>query len=300
MFELDGIRVTFGRRLALEIDRLTLAAGTSVAVMGPNGSGKTTLLRLLAGLVDPDAGSIGDGGDRGHGGGGAGERGGRRGVAYVAQHQHQHAWMPLTVGEVLAMGRYRQRGLLGRLNGADRRLLADAASRLSVDDLLGRAFGELSGGQRQRVLVAGALASDAGCLLLDEPITGLDLPSQQLILDVVAEERDRGRLVVLTTHHLDEARHCDRVLLLDTAVVADGSPGDVLTPTELAKAFGTRMIGSPGDDAITDDLIIVFDEHGHEHRHGDGHGHRHVHVDRSQDQHPATTVQDRAGSSGSS
>ncbi len=256
MFELDGIRIQYGRRSALEIDRLILDGGTSVAVMGPNGSGKTTLLRLLAGLLDPSAGSI-----TGSGGGIAR----RPTVAYVAQHQHQHGWMPLTVGEVLRMGRYRERGLLGRLDRSDRELLADAAARLSVDDLLGRTFGELSGGQRQRVLVAGALASDANSLLLDEPITGLDLPSQQLILDVVDEERDRGRLVVLTTHHLDEARHCDRVLLLDTVVVADGSPDEVLTPAELAKAFGQRMIGDAEDGLDVDDPIIVFDEHGHGH-----------------------------------
>jgi len=286
VFELNGIRVRYGKRLALEVDRLTLEGGTSVAIMGPNGSGKTTLLRLLANLLEPSAGSI------------AGAGSGRRPtVAHVGQHQHQHGWMPLTVGEVLRMGRYRERGLLGRLGRNDRRLLAEAAARLSVDDLLGRTFGQLSGGQRQRVLVAAALASDASCLLLDEPITGLDLPSQQLILEVVDGERDRGRLVVLTTHHLDEASHCDRVLLLDTTVVADGAPGEVLTPTELAKAFGARMIGDPSTSATTDDLIVVFDEHGHEHRHGDGHGHRHVHVDRSQDREPATTAQDRAGSS---
>ncbi len=286
MFELDGIRVRYGQHLALEVDRLVLEGGTSVAVMGPNGSGKTTLLQLLAGILDPSAGSIGAAGGRG-----------RPSVAYVAQHQHQHAWMPLTVGEVLAMGRYRERGLLGRLGPGDRRLLSEAASRLSVDELVGRTFGDLSGGQRQRVLVAGALASDASRLLLDEPITGLDLPSQQLILDVVDEERDRGRLVVLTTHHLDEARHCDRVLLLDTTVVADGAPAEVLTPAELARAFGARMTG-PADDALADDLIIVFDEHGHEHRDGHGHGHRHVHVDRGHDRGPGATAQTRAESGG--
>lgn len=267
MFELDGIGVQYGRRSALEIDRLLLDGGTSVAVMGPNGSGKTTLLRVLAGLIEPTTGSV-----TGHGQGARHRRGaaGRPAVAHVAQHQHQHGWMPLTVGEVLRMGRYRERGLLGRLDGGDRRLLADAAARLSVDDLLGRSFGELSGGQRQRVLVAGALASDASCLLLDEPITGLDLPSQQLILDVVDDERDRGRLVVLTTHHLDEARHCDRVLLLNTTVVADGPPDQVLTPAGLARAFGPRLIGHLDDGVAADDLIIVFDEHGHGHGPGAG------------------------------
>lgn len=244
MFELDDLTVRFGHRTALDIDHLALGPRSTVAVMGPNGSGKTTLLRLLAGLVEPTAGTI--------------ERGGPAGepapeVAYIGQHQHQHPWMPLTVAEVVRMGRYRQRGLLRPLDRSDRAVVTDAAARLGVDELLRRSFGELSGGQRQRVLMAAALANRPTVLLLDEPITGLDLPSQQLILDIIDEERDRGRLVVLTTHHLDEARHCARVILLNTTVVADGAPDEVLTPTHLAAAFGPRMVSD----------TQLFDDHGH-------------------------------------
>lgn len=252
VFRLDDMLVAFGNRVALRTGALTLAGGSTVAVMGPNGSGKTTLLRVLAGLIEPTAGEV--------------TRAGTGAVAYVAQHQHQHPWMPLTVAEVLRMGRYRDRGLLGRLTIRDRQAVADAAARLGVDDLLGRPFGELSGGQRQRVLIAGALVGDATCLLLDEPITGLDLPSQRLILDIVDAERDRGRLVVLTTHHLDEARHCDRVLLLNGEVVADGPPEWTLTPDHLAAAFGPRHLVGP--DSSPSPEVLVIDEHGHGHDHG--------------------------------
>jgi ABC-type Mn2+/Zn2+ transport system ATPase subunit len=261
LFTLDEVRVAFGDRLALDTGNRTLEAATTVAVMGPNGSGKTTLLRVLAGLIEPAAGTVRTSGSRPT-------------MAYVAQHQHQHAWMPLTVAEVLRMGRYRQRGLLGRLTRDDRRLVAEAADRLRVTDLLGRAFGELSGGQRQRVLMAGALANDADCLLLDEPITGLDLPSQRLILDIVDAERDRGRLVLLTTHHLDEARHCDRVLLLNTTVVADGTPDEVLVQDNLTAAFGPRVVNQES-------------HHGHHDHHGSGphlHDHGHDHDDHDHDQ----------------
>ena len=251
MFVLDGVRVSFGHRAALDTGRLELAGGTSVAVMGPNGSGKTTLLRVLAGLQEPTEGRV--------------IRHGAPVVAYVAQHQHQHGWMPLTVAEVIRMGRYRTRGLLRPLGRADRRAVDEAANRLEVSDLLDRPFGKLSGGQRQRVLMAGALTNEADCLLLDEPITGLDLPSQQLIVD-----RRRGRLVVLTTHHLEEAERCDRVLLLNSRVVADGRPDEVLIEAHLAEAFGPRLMVERDDGRHThpghtgaNGPVIVIDEHGH-------------------------------------
>lgn len=253
MIKLHNVNVSFGRRSALETGSMSLAGGTTVALMGPNGSGKTTLIRLVAGLLAPTSGSITTPPDLV--------------VAYVAQHQHQHEWMPLTVAEVLTMGRYRDRGLLGRLRDSDRAIVANAAKRLEIADLVARRFGTLSGGQRQRVLVAGALTLQADCLLLDEPITGLDLASQQIILDVIDSERDAGRLVVISTHHIVEARHCDRVILLNTTVVADGDPASVLTEANLQAAFGPRVLAtaSNGDSG----RVIVIDDHGHEHRHAD-------------------------------
>src|SRR5690606_30652896 len=144
---------------ALAPASFTLDRGTTVALVGANGSGKTTLISLLAGLIEPADGTIEV----------------ARPVALVAQHRHHHRWMPLSVDEVLRMGRYGEHGLLGRLRSGDRALIDDAAEQLEVTHLRKRPFGELSGGQQQRVLVAQALAADPALLLLDEPITGLDL-----------------------------------------------------------------------------------------------------------------------------
>ncbi len=250
MFELDDVTVRFGHTLALETGTVHFDGGTTVALMGPNGSGKTTLLRLLAGLQKPTTGRL--------------TTDGSTTVAYVAQHQHQHRWMPLTVAEVVSMGRYRTLGLFGRPRRRDRELIDGAASRLGITGIMARPFSDLSGGQRQRVLVAGALTNDARCLLLDEPITGLDLPSQQIILDVIAGERDRGRLVMISTHHLDEARHCDRVLLLNTSVVADGAPQTALTETNMARAFGSGAMTIVRHREDSDDArLVVVDDHGH-------------------------------------
>jgi ABC-type Mn2+/Zn2+ transport system ATPase subunit len=176
----------------------------------------------------------------------------------VAQQQHQHGWMPLSVEDVLRMGRYAERGLLGRLGPTDRAAVADAARRLDVTDLRRRPFGELSGGQRQRVLVAQALAAAPDLLLLDEPITGLDLASQSRILEIIAATTAAGAAVVMSTHHLGEARRTDRVLLLAGCILAAGRPDEVLRPQLLAEAFGNRLVSSGGD-------TLVVDEHGHAH-----------------------------------
>lgn len=249
MISLRDVSVTYDGVVALEPTSATFEGGSAVALIGPNGSGKTTLLKLIAGLVRPTSGTI--------------ERTGDPEVAYVAQHHDQHPWMPLVVNEVLAMARYRRTGLFGRLSRPDRIAIQEAAERLEVDDLTSTTFGSLSGGQCQRVLVASALAAEADILLLDEPITGLDLPSQQRILAVIDEERSHGRLVMISTHHLEEARHCDRVLLLAGRVVVDGTPAEALGAEALGEAFGDRL--------VTDDEqhIHLVDDHGHGHGHAD-------------------------------
>jgi ABC-type Mn2+/Zn2+ transport system ATPase subunit len=260
--------VHYGTTVALAPSSLTIPPAQSVSLVGPNGSGKSTLLHVLAGLLKPTSGDVA-------------LRAGTR-VSFVAQHQTQHRWIPLSVGEVLRMGRYGERGLLGRLRAGDRAAIDRAAERMDVGQLVRKPFGDLSGGQKQRVLVAQALAAEPDLLLLDEPITGLDLGSQQRILDLIADETMSGTSVVLSTHHLGEARHTDRVLLLAGCVMADGAPDDVLKPQLLAEAFGNRMVR-------TDAGAVVIDDHGHDdadQRHGvdasdliPQHRHDHAHHD---------------------
>lgn len=246
---LHDIGVEFPAVVALDGVDHRFEPGTATAIMGANGSGKTTLLDAVAGLRTPSRGSI-EGVDR-------------RRLGYVVQHGSA-AWMPITVGEVLRMGRYREAGLWRRLRRVDHDAVADAAGRLGVDDLLDRQFGELSGGQQQRVRVAQALTGRPDLLLLDEPINGLDLPSQHAIIEVIATQADAGGIVVMTTHHLDEARHCDEVLLLARRVVAAGPPEDVLTPSRLREAFGARVLGDH-EDHDHDQRLLMLDDHGHGH-----------------------------------
>lgn len=229
----ENLTVRFGPTTALDQINVAVDRGQSLALIGPNGSGKSTLLNVFAGLVKASDGTISP------------ATNGPR-VAYVVQQQRQGPWLPLTAAEVLQMGRYGQRGLLGRLRAHDRAVLAEAAERLDITDLLSRPYDSLSGGQRQRVRVAQALAQEPELLLLDEPITGLDLDSQQAIIDLVHAETARGTAVILTTHHLDEARECHTVALLDTHLIALGDPDTVLHPDVLGRVFGERSVGGHG------------------------------------------------------
>jgi len=243
--EVRGLAVRYGRALALGGVDLSMSAGTSVAVIGPNGSGKSTLLGALSGLVEPSEGEV---------------RVDRSTLALVLQSTEVDRSLPTTVLEVVRMGRYRRLGMFGRMRPADHEAVERAMARTAITDLARRQLHDLSGGQRQRALVAQGLAQEADVLLLDEPVTGLDIVSREVILDVVAEERAAGRIVVMTTHSLDEAATCDVVVLLATEVVAVGPPEDVIVDANLARAFGASVLR-------LDSGALVLDDPHHHHAH---------------------------------
>lgn len=234
----EDLTVHYGDITALRDTSLTVNPGTSLAIIGPNGSGKSTLLRAIAGLVDPTHGHV--------------SLPGGKSPAFVLQSTDVDRSLPITVRDTVATGRYPSVGLLRRFTHHDHQIVDRSMERLSVADLRDRQLHDLSGGQRQRVMVAQGLAQDASLLLLDEPVTGLDVVSRALILDVVEEERAAGNIVLLTTHNLDDAKRCDQVLLLSGAPVAIGRPDDVLSEGPLAEAFGGRFI-RVGDALILDD-----------------------------------------------
>jgi ABC-type Mn2+/Zn2+ transport system ATPase subunit len=250
--ELRGVSLGHGVDLALAEVDLRFETGERIALIGPNGSGKTTLLHGIAGLLAPRAGAV-----RVFGAPPAQRR---TQIAYVVQSARERQGLPVTVEEVVRMGHHPRLGLLGRLTEADKAAARSALDRLGVDDLCHRHLGELSGGQRQRVLIAQALVQRADLLLLDEPLTGLDLPSQHVIEDVLEGERDRGATVVVSTHDLAETADADRVVLLAGRVVAVGRPDDVLVADTLVEAYGGRLTRLP-------DGVVVLDDGSH-HHHG--------------------------------
>jgi manganese transport system ATP-binding protein len=230
------LTLAYGTRIALRDADVAFAPGTATALVGPNGSGKSTLLSAIAGLVAVREGTLTVDGRT--------PVAARRRIGYVLQATPADEVLPVTVREIVTMGRFAGRGLFGRLGAGDRRTVDRAMRRLEIADLAERHLRELSGGQRQRVLMAQGLAQEADVLLLDEPLTGLDLVSRERILEAVAQERDAGRTVVLSTHDLDDAEVADHVVLLAGRVVADGPPDLVLTEANLREAYGGRLLAA--------------------------------------------------------
>lgn len=237
--------LAYGSRVVLDAASFAIPAGAVTALIGPNGAGKSTLLHAIAGLLP---------GRSGHLDVPAAHR--RGGVAFVLQATHVNEHLPLTVREAVTMGRYATTGLLRRLRADDRAAVDHALEALQLVDLANRPLHELSGGQRQRAFVAQGLAQEADVLLLDEPITGLDVVSRQHILDAIAAERASGRAVVVSTHDLGDAAAADHLLLLAGRVVASGRPDEVLTDVHLAAAYGGHLLR-------VGDQTLILDDHPH-------------------------------------
>ncbi|WP_241992817.1 anchored repeat-type ABC transporter ATP-binding subunit [Cryobacterium frigoriphilum] len=227
----EGAAVDLGGRLVLEDVHLRVARGELVGLIGPNGAGKTTLLRSILGLVPLAAGRVFINGQS--------TRAGRNNVGYVPQ-RHEFAWdFPISVEDVVMSGRTGALGLFRRPRQADWAAVGDALDRVRMNDLRQRPVGELSGGQRQRVLVARALALQPSTLLLDEPFTGLDMPTQELLSELFVSLARDDRAVLMTTHDLASALYsCDRLALLNRTVVAAGRPDELTDARVWMDCFG--------------------------------------------------------------
>lgn len=223
------LAVRYGSAMALAASDFEIVRGGVTAVIGPNGSGKSTMLNAIAGLVEPSGGSIELDVTPGR-------------LSYVMQATKVNESLPVTVREVVTMGRYASRGAYGWMGSEDRAAVASAMERLEIAALGSRHLHELSGGERQRVFVAQGLAQDHDMLLLDEPLTGIDLTTAQAIDDVIHREKEDGCTVLMTTHDLSEARTADHVVLLSGRVVALGSPSEVLTEENLVSAYGPSLL----------------------------------------------------------
>lgn len=239
----EDLVLSHGKQTTIDTSNFVIPAGAVTALIGPNGSGKSTLLNAIAGLHPPLAGNIA-----------VTAPGGRaRRISYVLQATKVNEVLPITVREVVTMGRYATTGAWRRLGTLDREAVAAAMKRMDITDLADRHLGELSGGQRQRVFVAQGLAQDHDLLLLDEPLTGLDLVSAQAIDQVIHDEPAQGCTLIMSTHELAEARAADYVILLAGRVVAAGPPIEVLQIEHLTAAYGSSLLHVDGDKLFIDD-----------------------------------------------
>lgn len=248
VFEVRGVSFRYHGAVRDAVSNVDLAVpvGGMLSMIGPNGSGKSTLLRLMLGALEPDAGAV--------------RFTGRplpdwrrddlaRRIGVVAQGE-EFAF-PLTVRELVSMGRYPHLGAWRREAAADRAAIDDAMERCGVIDMAGRSVLELSGGERQRARLARALAQHASTLVFDEPTASLDIAHEMSLFDMLAELRACGTTIVVVTHNINlAARYADTLVMLDRgSVAAAGSPSEVITRQTVEAVYGWPITITSHDGA---------------------------------------------------
>ncbi len=222
VLELQDVWFSYGNRAVLEGVTLKVPAGSFTALIGPNGAGKSTLLRLLLGIVKPHRGVVSL----------FGKPPGKHGqpIGYVPQGINLPKGFPLSVQDVVLMGRYGNLGPVRRPTKADRALVGEALSQVGMDHLPKRRFEDLSGGQQQRVLIARALVGEPCLLILDEPTSGLDPAARASFYGLVCDlQRARGLTLFCASHDVEDvAQHAQTLFLLDHSIKASGPPQEVL------------------------------------------------------------------------
>lgn len=235
------------KSLTFQVER-----GEQIAVVGPNGAGKSTLFKLIAGILKPDGGKIrlyGHTPDA------------HICIAYVPQRSQIDWSFPATVEDAVMMGRIGKIGLFRRPSRQDWAFVTASLERVNAGHLAKNQIGELSGGQQQRVFIARALAQEAELLLLDEPLTGLDVPSQEKIFEILESLRPDGVTVLTATHDLTmAAERFDRVMLLNREIVTFNRGTAVLTPENLLAAYGGHMHVIKNGEMILADTCCDHDE----------------------------------------
>jgi zinc/manganese transport system ATP-binding protein/zinc transport system ATP-binding protein len=232
--------VTVGYRFAPVFAHLslTIPRGAFVGLVGPTGAGKTTLLKTILGIVPPTFGTaLLDGRPAGR------QRPGS--VGFVPQGWEPDRGFPLTVEQVILMGLPPRSRLAPWFAATERRRARQVAARLGIDACLGHHVADISGGQLRRALLARALVSEPALLVLDEPTAAVDPGTQQEILDLLLERNRAGVTIVMSTHDLElVAAHLPRLVCLDRRIVADGAPGEVLSPALVDAVFGPKVVAA--------------------------------------------------------
>lgn len=252
------LTVNYGQVRALEDVSFELVQADRLAVIGPNGAGKSTLFKVISGILTPSAGNIQI---YGH------EPGGHLCIAYVPQRSQVDWNFPVTVANVVMMGRNGRLGLLRWPGVEDRQIVQNALEVVHMADLADRQIRELSGGQQQRMFIARALAQKAELMLMDEPFTGLDHPSQEELFAILEELHRQKVTVMVALHDLKMAsERFDRVMLLNHRLLAFGTAAEVFHEDILRNAYEGKlqMVTSANGMTAFDDTCCGSEGHAHD------------------------------------
>jgi len=234
--EIRDLTVAYNRRPAVEDVTLSVPRRAMVGIVGPNGGGKSTLIKAVLGLVPVEGGEVEILGR-------PVDRRARRLVGYVPQREEVDWNFPVSAFDVVMMGRVPSMKLLRRPMARDRELVWEALKTVGMEKFADTRIGEFSGGQQQRVFLARALAQEAEVLLLDEPVSGVDAPSQHEIFDLLRGLQEAGKTVIVTTHDLScVAERFDLALLLNRRLVAFGRPEEVFTSELLNETYQSHLM----------------------------------------------------------
>jgi len=251
ILEVENLTVSYDGKFALAGVSFSVQAGERVAIVGPNGAGKSTLFKVMVGLLHPRTGKI---------------RTTDAEFGYVTQRSAVDWTFPVTVHDVVMMGRIAKMGWLRWQRPRDREIVQRCLAQVGMLNYANRQIGELSGGQQQRVFIARALAQEATILLMDEPFSGVDAPSQEAILEIMDQLHAQGVTQLVSTHDLNLAvERFDRLALLNGQLITYGAPEEAITPQTLAAAYGGQALWRGEDYAMVLGDIDCCGEGEHRH-----------------------------------
>ena len=234
IIELRNIFVGYKDLIVLEDISINIPRGSFLAVVGPNGGGKTTLIKTILGLIKPGSGTVKVFGKPAYCQGGN-----RKKIGYVPQVLSIDANFPIHAKDVVLMGRYGRIGLLKNPESKDRKIAKETMDKIGILELADKPIGRLSGGQRQRVFLARALANEPEILFLDEPTTGIDVPSMEGLYELLHKLHNEGITIIIVSHDIGVvASYVDTIACLNKRLIAHGRPEEVINPENLEKMYG--------------------------------------------------------------
>ncbi|HNN11985.1 MAG TPA: metal ABC transporter ATP-binding protein [Anaerolineales bacterium] len=254
--EVHNISIGYGQKIILRDLSFQIPHGKRVAVVGPNGAGKSTLFKALVGLLPLQHGQVMIHGET------LGSH--KDCVAYVPQREEVDWRFPVTVDDVVMMGRFSQMGWLKRPSAHDRQMVGNSLAQMGIANLASQSIGQLSGGQQQRAFLARAIAQEPHILLMDEPFTGVDITTQEATLRLLDHLQEQEVTAIVSTHDLNLAgSRFDLILLLNHRLIAFGTPTEVFTKENLAQAFGNSLLVMENGMMLVDECCPPEEEYLH-------------------------------------